>query len=81
MGPVMKRKHSIIVEVTFDRPVQNKDACYALREIIERADKERTLGQFHADVEKVVVKHADNVARGIEQRCVAAVAEELGVVV
>ncbi len=76
----MKRKHSIIIEVTFEQAVRQKDAVYAVRKILTEADKPKILGNFRTDVERIEVKHADNVARGIEQRCARAIATELGVV-
>lgn len=57
----MKRKHRIVVDIAFDRPITNRQARNAVNLILLDADKEKSLGHEDLGVCKFEVKHLDGV--------------------
>lgn len=57
----MKRKHRIVVDIAFDRPITNRQARNAVWLILSDADKEKSLCPQDLGVSKFEVKHLDGV--------------------
>ncbi|GFO80746.1 MAG: hypothetical protein A49_03730 [Methyloceanibacter sp.] len=70
----MKRKHKVVVELTFDGPLTAKDARCILQAILDGADKERIVGNYlgygplDVSVEKAVCKEGERVVAAERQK-------------
>lgn len=57
----MKRKHRIVVDIAFDKPITNRQARNAVWLILTDADKDKSLSHQDLGVSKFEVKHLDGV--------------------
>ncbi|TIU88872.1 MAG: hypothetical protein E5W06_00455 [Mesorhizobium sp.] len=58
-----KRKHRVVVDLSFDGPVTERYAVNALRLVLDDADKERSLQHWSNEIIKSEPKAASRVAR------------------